>query len=264
MRRGGIIWGAVLLLAGILLLLENLGYLAGLGVSVWQILWPLAFIAVGIWILVGSRLGGRVETETLSLPLEGATEAEIRVDYGAGELRIEGGSTELLDGTFESGVEHTLQHRDERAILRLRSPSVVVWPWGWSPGTTRRWRLRLNDRIPMILSVHSGASDCRLNLEQLNVTRLDIESGASSLDVTLPAQAGETDVRVSTGAASMNMRVPEGVAARIRVAGALSSTHVDRARFPRQDDIYMSPDYDTAANRVNIRVDTGVGSISID
>jgi hypothetical protein len=263
MRRSGIIWGLVLLFAGLLLLLENLGYLATLGISLWQLFWPLAFIALGVWILLGSRMSGRVETETLALPLEAATEAEIRVDYGAGELRIEGGSTSLVDGTFEGGVEHTVRYQDGLTVLRLRSPSVAVWPWGWTPGSRRRWQLRLTEQIPLNLSVHSGASDCHLHLERLNVTRLRIESGASSLNVTLPANAGHTEVRVATGAASLSMRVPEGVAARVRVEGALSSTHVDRARFPRQGGTYLSPDYDTATNRVDIKVETGVGSITI-
>ena len=265
MRRSGIIWGLVLLFLGLLLLLENLGYLAFLGVGVWQVFWPLVFIALGVWILLGSRMRGRVETEALDLPLEGATEAEIRVDYGAGELRIDGGSAPgtLVSGTFEGGVEHELRHRNGLAVLRLRSSWVQVWPWGWTPAARRRWQVRLTERIPLALSVHSGASDCRLDLEQLKVTRLRIESGASSLNVTLPAQAGHTEVRVSTGAASLDMRVPAGVAARIRVEGALSSTQVDRARFPRQGGLYVSPDYETAANRVDIKVETGVGSISI-
>jgi hypothetical protein len=263
MRRQSMIWGAVLLLAGLVLLLENLGYLTFLNISVWQLLWPLAFIALGVWILLGSRLQRRGETQMLVLPLEEATEAEIRVDYGAGELHIEGGSTALVEGAFEPGVEHKLHQRGGRAVLRLRSPSVVMWPWGWAPGTRRRWELRLNERIPLTLSVHSGASDCHLNLEQLQVTRLRIESGASSLNVTLPARAGHTEVQISTGAASLDMRVPEGVAARIRVEGALASTTVARTRFPRQGNIYLSPDYDTAAHRVDIKVETGVGSTTI-
>ena len=263
MRRSGIIWGAILLLAGLLLLLENLGLLPFPNISVWQLLLPLAFIGLGVWVLLGSRFQGRGETTTLDLPLEQATEAEIRVDYGAGELRIGGGSASLADGTFEGGVEHEVQHRDGRAILRLRSPSVVIWPWGWGPGVRRHWQLRLNERIPIALSVHSGASDCRMDLERLKITRLRIESGASSLDVTLPARAGHTEARVSTGAASLSMRVPEGVAALIRVDSALSSTDVDRRRFPREGGVYRSPGYDTAENRVDIRIDTGVGSISI-
>jgi hypothetical protein len=265
MRRSGIIWGAILLLAGLLLLLENLGLLPFPNISVWQLLVPLAFIGVGVWILLGSRFQDGGTTTTLDLPLEQATEAEIRVDYGAGELRIDGGSSALADGTFEGGVEHEVRHHDGRALLRLRSPSPVtwVWPWSWGPGMRRRWHLRLTERIPMSLSVHSGASDCHLDLERLKVTRLRIESGASSLNVILPARAGHTEVRVSTGAASLSMRVPEGVAARIRVDSALSSTDVDRSRFPREGGVYRSPGYDSAANRLDIKIDTGVGSISV-
>jgi hypothetical protein len=70
-------------------------------------------------------------------------------------------------------------------------------------------------------------------------------------------------VRIEAGAASIVLRVPENVAARIRVGGALSGVQVDRDRFPRQGDVYQSPDYETAENKAEIHVETGVGSITV-
>jgi len=59
------------------------------------------------------------------------------------------------------------------------------------------------------------------------------------------------------------MRVPSGVAARIRASGGLAEIHVDRGRFPRAGGVYQSADYDTAPNRVDIDVEAGVGSVNI-
>jgi hypothetical protein len=39
--------------------------------------------------------------------------------------------------------------------------------------------------------------------------------------------------------------------------------NVDRSRFPQNGNIYQSPDYATAANRLDIQVETGVGSVDI-
>ncbi|NLT42800.1 MAG: hypothetical protein GXX93_09015, partial [Anaerolineae bacterium] len=56
MRRNGILFGALLVLLGLLLLLSNLGVIA---VDVWSLLWPLALIAIGgslLWaVLAGPR-----------------------------------------------------------------------------------------------------------------------------------------------------------------------------------------------------------------
>ena len=60
-----------------------------------------------------------------------------------------------------------------------------------------------------------------LDLRDLKVTDLKLETGASATEVTLPASAGFTRVKVQAGAARVDMRVPGGVAARIKTsAGA--------------------------------------------
>ena len=79
----------------------------------------------------------------------------------------------------------------------------------------------------------------------------------------LPARAGFTRVVVSGGMTSLRLHVPEGVAARIRASCGLVSITVDRKRFPRTGGVYQSPDYETAQNRVDIRLDTGLGSVVI-
>jgi hypothetical protein len=147
--------------------------------------------------------------------------------------------------------------------VRVWTPPVVLGPWPLGPGSHRQWDLRLAPSLPLSLTVKNGASDTRLDLRDLHVTHLRIESGASSTDVVLPAHAGYTEVRGSSGAASLTLRVPEGVAARIRTSGGLSSTTVDQARFPRRGNVYESPDYETAEHRVDVRLDMGVGSIDV-
>jgi predicted membrane protein len=81
--------------------------------------------------------------------------------------------------------------------------------------------------------------------------------------VNLPIQAGYTRVEVESGAASVTLRVPEDVAARIKASGGLSEISVDQNRFPRTGNGYQSADYDTAANKVDILIETGVGSVKV-
>ncbi|MDZ4159985.1 MAG: hypothetical protein U1B80_09360, partial [Anaerolineaceae bacterium] len=56
-------------------------------------------------------------------------------------------------------------------------------------------------------------------------------------------------------------RVPESVAARIRVEAGLAGVDVNTQRFPRRNGGYETPDYESAENRVDISVETGVGSL---
>lgn len=107
------------------------------------------------------------------------------------------------------------------------------------------------------------AARADLDLHTVRVRRLEIQTGASETRVRLPAAAGMTEVKAETGAAARALEVPSGVAARIRSRMALASTQVDEARFPRSADGYASPDFDGAANRVDIDVQGGVGSVRI-
>jgi hypothetical protein len=43
----------------------------------------------------------------------------------------------------------------------------------------------------------------------------------------------------------------------------MSSTSIDRARFPQNGNVYQSPDYPGAPNRIDIQLETGVGSVEI-
>ena len=136
-------------------------------------------------------------------------------------------------------------------------------PWMWRSRGTLDWTVRLSEQVPLSLDLEGGASDTRLDLSDLHVTDLRVQTGASSSEITLPASAGHTKAAISSGAASVRVRVPEGVAARVQVSGGMADIQVDKNRFPRVGDVYQSEDYATAENKVDIDVETGVGSISV-
>jgi hypothetical protein len=61
----------------------------------------------------------------------------------------------------------------------------------------------------------------------------------------------------------LTVEVPPGVAARIRTRMALGSSQVDESRFPRTADGFESADYATSANRVDLDLQGGVGSLKV-
>lgn len=267
MGRGVSFWGVILILIGGLLLLYNLGYLA---VNVWVLIWPLFLIVLGLWFLWGVVFGRRgVEAEEAVIPLEGAGRAHLRIRHGAGRLKIDAGAgpDELVTGTFGGGLDYRARRREDLLDVDMRVPADVFphfWmPWDWFAGGGLDWSLGLNSEIPFSLDLETGAVEMRLNLADLRVTDLRVKTGASATYLTLPASAGHTQTRIEAGAASVVVLVPDGVAARIHVQGALAGINVDKSRFPRMGKIYQSPDYDTAPNKADIEVEAGVGSIEI-
>jgi len=103
-----------------------------------------------------------------------------------------------------------------------------------------------------------------LDLADLQVKELEIETGASSTRLILPAGAGHTRASVACGAGAVDVRVPSGVAARVRVQTTLAEVKVDRRRFPMATSgAYESPEYETAANKVDLVVDANLGSAQV-
>jgi hypothetical protein len=250
-------------LVGVLLLLSNLGLLQG--VNIWNLIWPLFLIALGLWFLWGTFFRRAPEVEYASVPLEGAQRARVRLSHGAGRLDIASGAgmNNLVEGDFGGGIDLDSRRNGDALDASLRVP-VQVFPFSWWPGSTLDWNVRLNREVPLTLEVEGGANDTRIDLRDVRVNDLTLKSGASSTNLTLPARAGMTRARVSSGAASINIAVPEGVAARIRWRGGLSTVNVNQARFQRLGDTYQSPDYDSAANKVDLDVEMGVGSVTVN
>lgn len=259
--RGSLFWGIVLIILAALLLLRQQEILTG---DIFGYFWPAVVILFGIWLILGVFTRGRAGGgQAVSIPLQGAQSARLKLEHGAGRLDLRSGAAagELLSGTFGSEVDYKARLDGDRLDVKLRTSTQF---WNWFPGDSMNWDITLNRDVSISLDIDSGASAATLDLSDLKVAELDIDTGASSTEVTLPAKAGNTRVDIDTGASSLVVRVPSGVAARIRVKSGISSINVDRGRFPSLGDgLYQSTDYDAAANRADITIDAGVGSIDI-
>jgi hypothetical protein len=137
----------------------------------------------------------------------------------------------------------------------------------------QRLDVRLSSIVPIRrLEVDAGAAEVNMALDALRIERLQLNAGASAVNVRLPAQ-GAIRADMSMGAGSLNVEVPSGLAARIRIDGGLTGLVIDEGRFPRVtiEGIpgiavraeYRSRDFDSAANRVDLRVSAGAAGVEV-
>lgn len=261
MRRGEIFWGAVLVILGGLFWLKAAGYLAG---DVFGWFWPLFVIGAGIWILVGRGAYSRHDLTdgSFSIPLQGAKEASLRIDHGAGRIGIGAGARtgDFLTGVKGAGMNQSVLLTGGRLDVKIEAgPSFIpfIGPQGGV------WRYQLDSSVPTSINIHSGASRLDLDFTDLQVTHFSFQGGASNLNLALPAGVANTLVDIQAGAASIELRVPEGVSLRLR-ARSVGSLNVDESRFPRRDvDVYESRDYDSAQHRAGVTVEGGATSLRV-
>ena len=252
---GSVAWALI----GVVLLLSTTGNLGEGPIEVIVNGWPWLAVGLGVWYLIGSvvqRNSGL--REALSLPLAGASEAAVRIRFGAGELNVGAAAAgQLADGEYRGGVEHRITGLGR---VELEQDTSQGWPW-LDRGFT--WTVGLTTEVPLDLRVDAGASRNLLDLRRHRLRSLELHTGASETRVVLPEAAGATSVRAEAGAASLTLEVPDGVAARIRTRVVLGSVQIDEYRFPPVAGGYESRDYATATNRVDIDVQGGVGSLRV-
>ena len=273
MRRWSFVIGAILIVIGVLAILQVGLTALGITFRIGWVFWPLVLIGVGAWMVVGvSRRSGRWDAprEQASIPLEGARDAAVTIRHGAGRMTVGAGAGGdlLLSGSFGGGLEASRRTENGRLLvdMRVRDRDVSRYffgPWrhGWAG--TLNWDFALNPAIPLSLRLETGASEARLSLGDLQVRELLLKTGASSTTIDLPLRAGHTRVTIESGAAAVKIRVPQGVGAFIVVRSTLAGVRVDRTRFPESAAGYRSPDFDSAPNKVEIFVETGVSSVEV-
>ena len=259
MKRDNIFWGTALILFGLLLFLQTQGIIG----NVFQFFWPLALILVGGWIILSVYWRpAATEDETFSIPLSAARTARFKFSHGAGQIEITGGAPmgQALVGSSAVGMNRHSRIDGDRLEIHVEAGPSFVPFIGPSQGV---WRFQLTQEVPSTLIVETGASAVNMDLTNVPATRVELKTGASSSNVTVPAR-GVSLLDVEAGAASVNVRVPDATAARIRVKQEANSINVDATRFPRLDSgLYQSSNYDSSADRADINIEAGLGSVTV-
>ena len=267
MRTNRIVWAILLVGLGFLFLANNLGFI---NVNVWGLIWPVFLILMGISFLMGTARGSMdVEVEEGSIALNNAEGATVRVKHGAGTLVVDSSADAgtLASGNFAHGLDARVKQVGTQldVVMQPKTPVFpdVIFPWNWISGKGFQWEFGFAKQIPLNLIFDTGAGEANLDLTDLQVKDLRLNTGASSTNLKLPAGAGLTNLKIEAGAASIVIYVPEGVAARVETSAGLASISVDQNRFPKMNGYYQSADYEETKNKVNMRIETGVASIEI-
>lgn len=302
-RQSGFGFAGALILLGVFGLLWNFNVLPdGFWGEFWT-LWPLLLVAVGVnlvlsrqrawlgslaalavvtgslaaaWVLAVASPSASLtsDSESISVKSDRARSAHLNLTLAAGDLTLTGGAPPglLLAGGSQSPLTAVTDQRvsvdyvgggRHEVDVRLNADWSFQFPPRRGNSSSPRWILRHAEGIPTDIRIETGASDLDLDLRELNVQSLNVDGGAADIDVVLPANAGRTTADFSIGAADLDITVPAGVAARIDFEGGISSLNIDESRFPKQGDRYVSPDFESAANRVTIKIEAGVSDITI-
>lgn len=297
-RRPSLFWPVLLIAAGVLFLLDNLGYADIDFGQLWR-LWPVFIILAGLDLLLGRRsvvgnaivalvsllvvgavvwlaVGGpglpgrddRGGTPDMSIAeaVDGAERASLDLDFPSGTLRIDGqaGSGSLIEGALDT----TGGHRPEWNITRTGSEATTRLsyvpgqaPSGFNWGRGDEWVLHMGPGVNWDVRANLGAGTARLDLTGLALDSLNLNTGAGEATIILPAE-GDIRGSLNAGVGAVVLEIPGSMAVRLRVNRALAPLNVS-SRYEKDGDVYTAGDWDNADNRVELSLKLAVGAITV-
>lgn len=301
-RRPSLFWPIILIGAGVILLLYNLGLLqTDPWLLLWN-LWPVILIIIGLDILLGRRsiAGGIVSaifalllvglmvallfvaqnypalihagapelrSEHIAYPLGDVRYAEVSIDFpgGTGELVALEDSPNLIEGQvyYYGALTSKISVSGTVARVQLSSRYTTIGARWWTPGQAK-WILELNPRAEYDLTLTTGSGTYEFDLRSFILRSLELDSGSGAVRLTLP-ESGQYRCKIQAGSGKLNIHVPEGVAVRVEYdagSGALDAPTLRKISGGR-DGVYESEGFSQSSSYAIIRLEGGAGDITI-
>ena len=207
---------------------------------------------------------GELQSDSQTVELDDADAVRVEIVMGAGDLEVSGGAEELLEADFTYNVARLEPEvKYSNGTLVVRQPDSEGMPA--LPGITdfrNEWDLRLNNQVPMDLSVEMGAGTSNLQLAGLSLTGLDISLGASESTIDLSGDwAQDLGVSIEAGAASLTVRLPSDIG--VRVVVDRGPTVIEASGLTKDGNVYTNAAYGVSDVTLQIDLQAGIGTINL-
>ncbi|HBY62748.1 MAG TPA: hypothetical protein DEH78_23235 [Solibacterales bacterium] len=206
---------------------------------------------------------GEVRTETKSVEKDDAEMVRAEIKLGAGELRVGGGATKLMEANFRYNVdawkpEVRYEKNGFRGRLTVEQPKV-----GSTGGNAENnWELKFSKDVPLDLDANIGAGEADLDLGPLTLRSAEVSIGAGKVDVRFSETPRKSfDLNVRGGVGEATIRFPKDVAVIARAKGGIGGISVRGMR--KEGDEYRNEALGNSKVTITVDVKGGVGQINL-
>jgi hypothetical protein len=209
---------------------------------------------------------GNEMRETKTVALDGATRAEVRLQMGAGELRLSSADQPaLLEASFEFNRE---RNQPEVSYHVVGSKGVLDVRHGRHHGINfgpshNRWDLVLGRAVPLDLNVALGAGHSVIDLRGQEIERIEMDMGVGEVNLDLRGpHASSFMVKIDGGVGSAKLNLPSEVGVRIKVDGGLGS--INPHGLVKQAGAYVNEAYGKSPVTIDVDINAGIGSLDLN
>jgi DNA-binding MarR family transcriptional regulator len=204
---------------------------------------------------------GAVQAGPFTAPLAGVTVGRLEFSRGAAKVNIhvDPTLTGLYRAEFEGGTPD----------VKVDGGTVVIGhqrrfrPFDWRGRTSDVW---LTAAVPWEISLRGGMWKLTADLRGLELRSLEVNGGASDVEIWLPAPVGLVPVRVSGGASHVRVHRPVATAMRAAISGGASQLVFDGQTLGAVGgrSALESSGFASAQDRYEVRFSGGAGQLQID
>ena len=273
------LWPLLLVAVGIIWLLVEIRVISAASIAILLTYWPILLVGIGLDYFLGRQArpgipftliavaallvlmaigptlglsrGPNVVTERFSEPLGSAESARISLDLASAPTRVFSLQDEtLIDAnlTHTGTIEFDVRGDQLKEVQLRRIDSPARFDFGFL--AQRRWDIGLSRDLPLNLRIDVGSGRAILELEDLDLTALELDGGSGSMALKLPpsqtttryqveldAGSGSTDLTVAdraaldmvvdVGSGSFSADLGREVSLDLELSGGSGSTRID-------------------------------------
>lgn len=190
------------------------------------------------------------------------TEANLSFDAAAGDFTINQPTEELFEfdkagnlGRYTYAIKELGSKRD--ISIKLEKGRII------NADFKNKVTIKLNPNPDWEVNVDVGAASIELDLASFKIRKLNIEGGASSINLRLGALQPESRIKINSGASSITIKVPREYACQVNTSTVLSSKDLEGFNKIGKG-TYVTPDFSEKAKNVIIDVEAAVSSLTVE
>jgi predicted membrane protein len=197
----------------------------------------------------------------------GAKKVEVKLNIGAGKLKLSGGSSELLlagfiysDSIWKPKIEYSV--KNNQGYLNVNQPKSK--DVNFSNNDKYVWNLKFNNQIPLDFRIDLGAGLSEISLSDLNIYNFEMNMGVGKNEIDLRGNwEKSTTIHLSGGIGLSKIYIPQDVGVKIIAEKGIGA--IDYKGLVQKDkNLFVNKISETSNIILTIYLKTGIGKIEIE
>jgi hypothetical protein len=190
--------------------------------------------------------------------------AKLNISGGASTYYLSDTTNELFQAsTKEYGASYKYTHHVDDSVYVLNFEMKKSPNWNFRRHSDNSATFKLNSMPVWDIHVETGASKLDFDLSKFKIRNMKVEGGAAAFDIKLGQPLSVTRLDVETGVSDVQVKIPANAACSVDTDSGLSSNKFDGFN-KTSDNHYETPGFSNAANKIYIRLSGGVSDFKVN